>query len=183
MISLHSPPLLFLPPFIPLPCSACIMRLSLLFVFFSLIVFIHCAVVEYDLDVSAKWLAPDGHWRKTYAINGQTPGPLIECTQCDTLRVRVHNSLSISISIHWHGQIQRRGWMDGVPGVTQWPILSRDTYEYEFVCEEYGMYWVSEKEKKAARRQVDTAWCHAYTPFLLPLRPHTVPHSLLGCLR
>lgn len=60
-----------------------------------------CATVRYDLTVSAKWLAPDGHWRKTYVINGITPGPLVECTHHDTLRVHVHNALSIPISIHW----------------------------------------------------------------------------------
>ena len=102
-----------------------------------------CDTVRYDLTVSAKWLAPDGHWRKTYVINGITPGPLVECTHHDTLRVHVYNALSIPISIHWHGQTQRRSWMDGVPGVTQWPILPKDSFVYEFECADYGMYWVS----------------------------------------
>lgn len=99
------------------------------------------AVREYNLTIAPGWLAPDGHWRKVWTVNGQTPGPTIECEEGDTLRVNVQNSAPVAITMHFHGQIQRKPWYDGVPGVTQYPILSQGEFSYEFVAEPYGIYW------------------------------------------
>ncbi|KAL0265425.1 hypothetical protein SLS55_001392 [Diplodia seriata] len=45
--------------------------------------------------------------------------------------------------MHWHGVYQYdRYWMDGVPGVTQYPIEPRDTYTYEFtLTNQTGIYF------------------------------------------
>ncbi|KAF4551219.1 Multicopper oxidase-like protein 7 [Elsinoe fawcettii] len=115
-------------------------------------------VREYNLTLGTKWSAEDGNGRPTYTINGQTPGPLIWGYEGDTLRITVINALIAEATMHWYGrplpsrtilmggrhgvyQIDRY-WMDGVPGVTQWPIEARGSYTYEFTLgNQTGSYW------------------------------------------
>ncbi len=56
-------------------------------------------------------------------VNGTVPGPIIEATEGDTLRIRVINNqdpTSSDASLHWHGMFQPgTPFMDGVPGVAQ----------------------------------------------------------------
>ncbi|PSK42987.1 Iron transport multicopper oxidase [Elsinoe australis] len=100
-------------------------------------------VREYNLTLGTKWSSKDGNGRPTFTINGQTPGPLIWGYEGDTLRVRVTNNVIAEATMHWHGVYQLdKYWMDGVPGVTQWPIEPRDTYTYEFTLgNQTGSYW------------------------------------------
>merc|ERR1712093_269443 len=87
--------------------------------------------------------APDGVSREVYLINGQQPGPLIEVDEGDELEVFVKNALPVESTIHWHGLLQRgTPQMDGVPGVTQFPITPGGNFTYRFSVEnEYGFYW------------------------------------------
>ncbi|EGG00260.1 multi-copper oxidase laccase-like protein [Melampsora larici-populina 98AG31] len=61
----------------------------------------------------------------------------------DTINVAVTNSLSDSVSIHWHGIYQNgTAWMDGVTGVTQCPIPAGSTFTYTFtISRQYGTFW------------------------------------------
>ncbi|KFY32044.1 hypothetical protein V493_00559 [Pseudogymnoascus sp. VKM F-4281 (FW-2241)] len=81
--------------------------------------------------------------REVYLINGQQPGPLIEIDEGDELEVFVKNDLPVESTIHWHGLLQRgTPGMDGVPGVTQFPIAPGGNFTYRFSVEnEYGFYW------------------------------------------
>ena len=57
--------------------------------------------------------------------------------------VEVTNHLSVSgFTVHWHG-IHQVGtpWMDGVPYVTQCPILPRQTFTYRFIATPAGTHW------------------------------------------
>ncbi|GME63989.1 Multicopper oxidase type 1 [Neofusicoccum parvum] len=85
----------------------------------------------------------DGNPRGVLTINGGTPGPLIWGDEGDTLRVTVTNKMFIEATMHWHGVYQvDKYWMDGVPGVTQWPIEPRDAYTYEFtLTNQTGIYF------------------------------------------
>lgn len=76
-------------------------------------------------------------------INGDTPGPLIEGDEGDTLRIHVENKMLGEATMHWHGVYQMdKYWNDGVPGVTQWPIEPRGKYTYEFTLKgQYGIYF------------------------------------------
>lgn len=85
----------------------------------------------------------DGYTRQLFKINGQTPGPLIEIDQGDRIELNVINRCSKNISIHFHG-INQRGtpYMDGMPGVNQWPIPPGGSFFYNFsVPDQYGQYW------------------------------------------
>ncbi|KAK3576109.1 hypothetical protein CHS0354_028008 [Potamilus streckersoni] len=81
--------------------------------------------------------------RLVTVFNGTMPGPPIIVYEGQTVIVRVKNSLrSEATTIHWHGLHQRgRPWMDGVPFVTQCPILPGQTFTYEFLAEPKGTFW------------------------------------------
>ncbi|KAI1105160.1 Cupredoxin [Jackrogersella minutella] len=101
-------------------------------------------VREYEFNVSQALAAPDGFPKPMILVNGQSPGPLIEASIGDTIRVRVNNHMAnASTSIHWHG-INQKGspWMDGVAGITQCGIPPRRSFMYEFrVDDQRGTFW------------------------------------------
>ena len=101
------------------------------------------ALRTYNLTIHPDYTNPDGFWRQTYLVNGQQPGPLIECEEGDDLEILVQNNLPVDSTIHFHGLFQKgTPYMDGVPGVTQYPILSGGNFTYAFnVGDQYGFYW------------------------------------------
>jgi len=101
-------------------------------------------VREFDFHISQAYAAPDGFRKLMTLVNGQSPGPLIEANDGDTIRVVVHNELrNMSTSIHWHGIDQKNTtWMDGVTGVTQCAIPPGENYTYEFqIIDQRGTFW------------------------------------------
>lgn len=86
---------------------------------------------------------PDGVYCPMMLINGQFPGPLIECNEGDTIVVNVDNQAVNATSIHWHGLYQNgTNWMDGTVGITQCPIAPKSQFTYEFkVDSQSGTYW------------------------------------------
>jgi len=103
----------------------------------------NAALRTYNFTIHSGTRAPDGVSREVYLINGQQPGPLIEVDEGDELEVFVKNALPVESTIHWHGLLQRgTPQMDGVPGVTQFPIAPGGNFTYRFSVEnEYGFYW------------------------------------------
>lgn len=87
--------------------------------------------------------APDGFLKKRILINGQSPGPLIEANEGDTIVVKVKNFLDQGTSIHWHGMFQNSTpFMDGIAGFSQCPIPPGGHLTYRFKIEgQYGSYW------------------------------------------
>lgn len=84
-----------------------------------------------------------GVLRTLIVIDGQFPGPLVECNEGDTIVIDVYNGATNSTSLHWHGQYQNgTNWMDGTTGVTNCPIPPGKSFRYEFtVREQWGTYW------------------------------------------
>lgn len=76
---------------------------------------------------------------KAWGYNGSTPGPTLEVTQGDRVRLYVTNRLREVTSVHWHGVILPNG-MDGVAGLTQPPIPPGETYAYEFTFKDAGTF-------------------------------------------
>ena len=72
-----------------------------------------------------------------WGYNGMTPGPVIEATEGDRVRILVTNKLPERTSIHWHGVILPNG-MDGVGGLTQEHIKPGETFAYEFTLRQHG---------------------------------------------
>ncbi|GMR12795.1 MAG: hypothetical protein BMS9Abin29_0988 [Gemmatimonadota bacterium] len=75
-----------------------------------------------------------------YGYNGQYPGPLIRADRGSTFVVRVTNEIELPSTVHWHGvRIDNR--FDGVPGVTQDPIGTGESFTYEVRVPDAGMFW------------------------------------------
>ncbi|KAF5301108.1 hypothetical protein FQR65_LT08938 [Abscondita terminalis] len=70
-------------------------------------------------------------------------GPSIEVCERDLVIVDVVNSLpSSSVTIHWHGVLQRNSqFYDGVPYVTQCPILPGNIFRYKWEAKEPGTHF------------------------------------------
>jgi manganese oxidase len=82
---------------------------------------------------------PD-QWFDFWGYNGSMPGPLIEATEGDRVRIVVHNKLPEATSMHWHG-LEAPIAMDGVPGLTQDPIPPGGMYTYEFELHQTGTFF------------------------------------------
>jgi FtsP/CotA-like multicopper oxidase with cupredoxin domain len=76
---------------------------------------------------------------KAWGYNGTTPGPTIEATEGDRVRIYVTNRLPEHTTIHWHG-IDLPNGMDGVGGLTQPQIKPGETYVYEFTLRQHGSH-------------------------------------------
>jgi manganese oxidase len=75
-----------------------------------------------------------------WGYNGSCPGPTIEVTEGDKVRVIFHNNLPEMTSIHWHG-LEVPMNMDGVPGLGQDPVQPGGTYTYEFTLNQNGTFF------------------------------------------
>ncbi len=75
-----------------------------------------------------------------YGFNGQYPGPLIHVDQRATVVVDFTNDIDLPTTIHWHG-VRLDNRFDGVPGVTQNPVLPGETFVYEVRFPDPGIYW------------------------------------------
>jgi FtsP/CotA-like multicopper oxidase with cupredoxin domain len=76
---------------------------------------------------------------EAWGYNGATPGPLLEATEGDRVRIYVTNKLPDPTSIHWHGVFVPNG-MDGVGGLTQPRIAPGKTFKYEFTFDRAGTF-------------------------------------------
>lgn len=94
-------------------------------------------------NVTHDYYAPDGRYISGFFINGQAPGPSIVAKENDWIRIVVNNFLPVPMTIHFHGIDQAyTPWSDGMPGVTQYPILSGGTYAYIFQFKnQHGAFW------------------------------------------
>lgn len=85
----------------------------------------------------------DGTSRSITVINRQLPGPSIEVCLNDEIIVEVQNHLHTEeTTIHWHGHHQRgTPYMDGVPLVTQCPIIAGTSFGYRFKAVHSGTHF------------------------------------------
>jgi FtsP/CotA-like multicopper oxidase with cupredoxin domain len=98
-------------------------------------------VKVFDLEASViEWhILPDKSVT-AYAINGQVPGPRLELTEGDHVRINYTNHLPESTTMHWHGLIVPNA-MDGPARITQVPIAPGGRYVYDFVVQQSGTYF------------------------------------------
>ncbi|MBZ0122197.1 MAG: multicopper oxidase family protein [Sandaracinaceae bacterium] len=83
-------------------------------------------------------IAP-GRTMSLWTYNGMLPGPRIEASVGDLVRVRFTNSLSEPTTIHWHG-VRVPAAMDGVTAA-QDPVPVGGTFTYEFTVPDAGTFW------------------------------------------
>ena len=75
-----------------------------------------------------------------WGYNGSAPSPTIQVTQGDKVRVILKNELPEPTSMHWHGFEDQVG-NDGMPGISQEPILPGQTFTYNFVIRQEGTFF------------------------------------------
>ncbi|NGX51519.1 MAG: Copper resistance protein A [Chlamydiae bacterium] len=85
------------------------------------------------------WEVAPGLTINTWGYNGSVPGPMIELSQGDRVRIYVTNKLPAPTSVHWHAVLIPCG-MDGVAGVTQPAIPPGETFLYEFIFPNSGTF-------------------------------------------
>jgi FtsP/CotA-like multicopper oxidase with cupredoxin domain len=72
-------------------------------------------------------------------FNGTWPGPRLTVVEGDRVRATFTNNMRESTGVHFHGQRVPNN-MDGVPHVTQDPILPGDSFTYEFTARTPGSH-------------------------------------------
>ncbi|XP_019180136.1 PREDICTED: L-ascorbate oxidase homolog [Ipomoea nil] len=96
----------------------------------------------YTWKVTYGTISPMGVPQQVILINGQFPGPKINCTSNNNVIVNVFNELDEPLLFTWSGIQQRKNsWVDGTPG-TMCPILPGTNFTYKFqVKDQIGSYF------------------------------------------
>lgn len=81
-----------------------------------------------------------GQPTQVWAYGSQAPGLELRARQGDWLRVRFINHLPEPSTIHWHG-IRLPLEMDGVPYLSQLPVLPGEHFDYRFRVPDAGSFW------------------------------------------
>nr|AYR00609.1 laccase 4 [Steccherinum murashkinskyi] len=118
-------------------------------VFVALSVSAHAAVGPVtDLHITNAIVSPDGFSRPAVVAGGTFPGPVIKGNKGDNFQITVVNELTdpkmlTDTSIHWHGFFQKgTNWADGPAFVTQCPIISGNSFNYDFNAQDQtGTFW------------------------------------------
>jgi FtsP/CotA-like multicopper oxidase with cupredoxin domain len=77
-------------------------------------------------------------------------GPLLRAKPGDRLIVHFKNSLPEPTTVHWHG-VRLHADMDGVPHHSQPPIEPGNTFDYDFVVPDAGLFWYHPHHHDAAQ--------------------------------
>ncbi|WP_120635115.1 multicopper oxidase family protein [Ruegeria sp. EL01] len=94
-----------------------------------------------EARVTDQLIAPSGYPEtKLWSFGGRVPGVPLRLKQGDSVQRRLVNSLPQPTSVHWHG-IRIENAMDGVSGLTQNPVATGDTFDYDFNVPDAGTYW------------------------------------------
>ena len=75
-----------------------------------------------------------------WGYNGSAPGPTIQVTEGDRVRIVVDNHLPEPTAMHWHG-FEIPHDMDGGPGISQDPIPPGGRFVYEFTLHQTGTFF------------------------------------------
>jgi FtsP/CotA-like multicopper oxidase with cupredoxin domain len=94
---------------------------------------------EFDLVASDIIKTIGGESYDMLGYNQQSPGPLLLVGQGDEITVNFKNNLDFPTTVHWHG-LRLDYTSDGVPGITQDPVLPGDTFEYELMFPDSGVF-------------------------------------------
>jgi FtsP/CotA-like multicopper oxidase with cupredoxin domain len=87
-----------------------------------------------------RWETSPGTFVDAMAYNGQVPGPELRVNPGDRVRIVVRNEMTQPTVLHLHG-VTVPNEMDGVPYITQDPIMPGGFFTYEFeVVDPPGMY-------------------------------------------
>lgn len=75
-----------------------------------------------------------------FGYNKMIPGPFIIVDKDSNVKVDFKNNLDQNTTIHWHG-MRHNVKDDGVPGISQNPVVAGDSYEYNLFFPDSGIFW------------------------------------------
>lgn len=108
-------------------------------------------VLEINLEAyTAEVEVSPGRRVKAWTYNGGIPGPLIRARVGDRLIVHFTNRLPVPTTVHWHG-LRVPIQMDGVPDHSQPEVRPGETFTYDFVIPDAGLYWYHPHVMSAAQ--------------------------------
>ena len=108
-------------------------------------------IVEVDLTARiADVEVASGKTVKAWTYDGGLPGPLIRAHVGDRVIVHLANELPQPTTIHWHG-VRVPIEMDGVPDISQPEVKHGETFTYDFVVRDAGLYWYHPHVMSAAQ--------------------------------
>ncbi|HLW67141.1 MAG TPA: copper oxidase [Gemmataceae bacterium] len=81
-----------------------------------------------------------GAWMNVWGFNDSMPGPTLEATEGDRVRITFYNMLPEPTILHLHG-LELPNRIDGVHGVTQDPIQPGEMAVYEFTLHQHGTFF------------------------------------------
>jgi len=108
-------------------------------------------VVEINLTARlAEVEVAPGKRVQAWTYDGGLPGPLIKTRVGDRLIVHFKNELKEPTTVHWHG-VRVPIEMDGVPGISQPEVKQGESFTYDFVLRDAGLYWYHPHVMSAAQ--------------------------------
>jgi len=102
--------------------------------------------------------APDGASAEIWAYEGAVPGPPLRAMRGQEIRVRLVNELGEPTALHFRG-VRLANAMDGVPRLTQAPVMAGESFDYRFTMPDAGTFWYGPPPLEAA--QLDRGLCGA----------------------
>lgn len=94
----------------------------------------------YNLESSFVEKKLNGSLYKMLAYNGSIPGPTLKMKQGSTITINFTNNTDIETALHSHG-VRLDNAFDGVPDMTQKPILPGQTFTYSVRFDDAGVFW------------------------------------------
>lgn len=111
-------------------------------------------ILDLDLQANPRWVTVGGRRAYAYAYNGAVPGPVIEATPGDHVRILFRNSLPEPTNLHYHGlHIPPAGSADN----TLLMIPPGESFTYEFdipATHRGGTFWYHAHVHQFAAHQV-----------------------------
>jgi FtsP/CotA-like multicopper oxidase with cupredoxin domain len=107
-------------------------------------------IVEVDLAAKLADVQIAGKTVHAWTYNGGIPGPLIRTRVGDRLIVHFKNELDQPTTVHWHG-VRVPIEMDGVPEISQPEVKTGESFTYDFVVRDAGLYWYHPHVMSAAQ--------------------------------
>jgi len=73
--------------------------------------------------------------------NGQYPGPVLRVQKDARVNVHFVNNITMPTTVHWHGLRLDDYRFDGIPGISQAPVETGESFLYELNFPDAGLYW------------------------------------------
>src|SRR5262245_9700521 len=107
-------------------------------------------IVEIDLTARLAELDIANTKVQVWTYDGHLPGPLVRARTGNRVIVHFKNDLPQPTTVHWHG-VRVPIEMDGVPDISQPEIKPGESFTYDFVVRDPGLYWYHPHVMSAAQ--------------------------------